>query len=156
MDDRKEALYLTRGLALLGLDGITMNICNSIVAFVRADEFQFSFLLLSSTSVFQIGLQFRADVFQIPQHRQALDVGCNAFWHPMTSKNFLYLNMASLQVDILNPKAGKILKDLADLNLISIREIDKNDNFLKILRRLRAKAKNNPISFSEITKEVES
>lgn len=63
--------------------------------------------------------------------------------------------MASLQVDILNPKAGKILKDLADLNLISIREIDKKDNFLKIVRRLRAKAKSNPFSLSEITKEVE-
>ncbi len=62
--------------------------------------------------------------------------------------------MASLQVDILNPKAGKILKDLADLNLISIREIDKKDNFLKIVRRLRAKAKSNPFSLSEITKEV--
>lgn len=64
--------------------------------------------------------------------------------------------MASLQVDILNPKAGKILKDLADLNLISIREIEKKDDFLKIVKRLRAKAKTNPISFIEITKEVES
>lgn len=64
--------------------------------------------------------------------------------------------MASLQVDILNPKAGKILKDLADLNLISIRQIEKKDDFLKIVKRLRAKAKKPPISFSEITKEVES
>jgi trehalose-6-phosphate synthase len=64
--------------------------------------------------------------------------------------------MASLQVDILNPKAGKILKDLADLNLISIREIEKKDNFLKIVKRLRTKAKNSPISLSEISKEVET
>lgn len=64
--------------------------------------------------------------------------------------------MSSLQVDILNPKAGKILKDLAELNLISIREIDKKDDFLKIVRRLRSKAKNSPLSLIEITKEVES
>ncbi len=75
---------------------------------------------------------------------------------PGTSKNFLYLIMASLQVDILNPKAGKLLKDLADLNLISIREIKSNDSFLKIVKGIRAKAKDNPPSLDEITKEVES
>lgn len=64
--------------------------------------------------------------------------------------------MASLQVDILNPKAGKLLKDLADLNLISIREIKSNDSFLKIVKRIRTKAKNNPPSLDDITKEVES
>lgn len=64
--------------------------------------------------------------------------------------------MASLQVDILNPKAGKLLKDLADLNLISIRELKNGDSFLKIVKRIQAKAKNNPPSFEEITKEVES
>ena len=64
--------------------------------------------------------------------------------------------MASLQIDILNPKAGKILKDLADLNLIAITEIKKDQGFLKIVRRIRSKSKNNPISFEDITKEVES
>lgn len=64
--------------------------------------------------------------------------------------------MASLQVDILNPKAGKLLQDLADLNLIAITELKSDDNFLKLITRLRNKAKNNPISFGEITKEVES
>ena len=64
--------------------------------------------------------------------------------------------MASLQVDILNPKAGKILKDLADLNLIAITELKNDDSFLKVIKRIRRKAKNNPISFEEITKEVES
>ena len=63
--------------------------------------------------------------------------------------------MASLQVDILNPKAGKLLKDLADLNLISIRKIKDNDSFLKIVKRIRNKAKDNPSSLAEITKEVE-
>lgn len=64
--------------------------------------------------------------------------------------------MASLQVDILNPKAGKLLKDLADLNLISIREMKSNDNFLKIVKQIRTKAKDNPPSLEDITREVES
>ena len=64
--------------------------------------------------------------------------------------------MASLQIDILNPKAVKILKDLADLNLITITELKNNDSFLKTIKKIRSKAKNNPISFEEITKEVES
>lgn len=64
--------------------------------------------------------------------------------------------MASLQVDILNPKAGKLLKDLADLNLIAITEIKTDDDFLKIVRKIRAKAKTNAPSFKEITNEVES
>lgn len=63
--------------------------------------------------------------------------------------------MASLQVDILNPKAGKLLKDLADLNLIAITEMKNDDGFLKVIKRIRSKAKNNPVSFEEITKEVE-
>ncbi len=62
--------------------------------------------------------------------------------------------MNTLQVDILNPKAGKLLKDLADLNLISIKEIV-NDEFLNVVNKLRAKAKNNPPSLDDITKEVE-
>lgn len=62
--------------------------------------------------------------------------------------------MTSIQVDILNPKAEKILKELADLNLIAIRTA-KDDNFLKIVNKIRKKAKTNPISLQEITKEVE-
>ena len=73
----------------------------------------------------------------------------------MTSKNFLYLTMASLQVDILNPKAVKLLRDLAELNLISIREIKGNDGFLKIVKKLKSKSKDNQLSLDEITKEVE-
>ena len=69
---------------------------------------------------------------------------------------FLNLSMASLQIDIINPKAGKLLKDLADLNLISIREVNNSDGFLKLVKKIRAKAKNNPISLEEVTKEVET
>jgi hypothetical protein len=63
--------------------------------------------------------------------------------------------MTSIQVDILNPKAEKILKQLADLNLIAIKKT-KADNFLKVANKIRKKAKVNPISLEEITKEVES
>ena len=58
------------------------------------------------------------------------------------------------QVDILNPKATKILQDLADLNLISITK-NSGDSFLKVVTRLRKKAASNPPSMEEITKEVE-
>lgn len=60
----------------------------------------------------------------------------------------------TFQVDILNPKVGKLLQYLADLNLISIRET-KEDNFLKIVNRIRSKSKTKRPSLKEITKEVE-
>jgi len=62
--------------------------------------------------------------------------------------------MTTLQVDILNPKAGKLLEDLAELKLISIRNA-KDDELLKLVNKFRAKAKNNPPSLEDITKEVE-
>ncbi len=62
--------------------------------------------------------------------------------------------MDTIQIDILDPKALKLLKDLADLNLISIRK-PSDDKFLSIVNKFRAKAKSNPPSLDEITKEVE-
>jgi len=62
--------------------------------------------------------------------------------------------MNTVQVDILNPKAGKLLQDLADMKLISIKDVA-NDSFLKVVKQLRKKAKKNPPSLDEITKEVE-
>ena len=64
--------------------------------------------------------------------------------------------MPTIQVDILNPKASKLLKNLADLKLISIREIKKDDGFLKVIKKFRSKGKSNPITLEEITKEVEA
>ena len=58
------------------------------------------------------------------------------------------------QIDILNPQAKKILQALADRKLISIKETQ--DNFLKIVSRLRKKAAGNRPSLKEITKEVEA
>ena len=61
--------------------------------------------------------------------------------------------MNTLQVDILNPKAAKLLKDLADLNLIAIRDTSKS-GFATVLKKLRTKAKSAP-TLDEITNEVE-
>ena len=58
-----------------------------------------------------------------------------------------------MQVDILNPKAGKLLQDLADMNLISIKDAT-GDSFLKVIAQLRKKAQKNPPTLEEITKEV--
>jgi hypothetical protein len=62
--------------------------------------------------------------------------------------------MKTYQIDLLNPKAGKLLQDLADLKLISIKETKKQD-FLEIVTKLRKKASSNVPSLEEITQEVE-
>jgi hypothetical protein len=61
--------------------------------------------------------------------------------------------MDTMRIDILNPKAARLLKDLADLNLIAIRDTSKN-GFATVLKKLRSKAKSAP-TFDEITSEVE-
>lgn len=61
--------------------------------------------------------------------------------------------MSTLKVDIINPKAAKLLKDLEDMNLISIRKSTKS-RFVEILEKLRRQSESAP-SFEEITKEVE-
>ena len=62
--------------------------------------------------------------------------------------------MKTYQIDLLNPKAARLLQDLADLKLISIKETKKQD-FLDIVTKLRKKASSNVPSLEEITKEVE-
>lgn len=61
--------------------------------------------------------------------------------------------MNSLRIDIINPKATKLLRDLEELNLISIQDESKL-SFIKVLNRIRAKSKTT-LSLEEITKEVE-
>lgn len=61
--------------------------------------------------------------------------------------------MNTIRVDILNPKAARLLKDLADMDLIAIQDIPKN-GFETILKKLRSKTKSAP-TLKEITKEVE-
>lgn len=60
------------------------------------------------------------------------------------------------QIDILNPKAGKLLKDLAEMKLISITEMSSSDPFLTVVNRIRKKASLKPPTLAEITKEVEA
>lgn len=62
--------------------------------------------------------------------------------------------METVRIDILNPKAKNILKDLADLNLIKISKEKKKSDFSALLKKLRAKSADE-LSFEEITKEVE-
>ncbi|RDC65967.1 hypothetical protein [Adhaeribacter pallidiroseus] len=61
--------------------------------------------------------------------------------------------MEKLRVEILNPKALKILKNLADLNLITI-DTKASNSFTEVLEKLRSKANHAP-SLEDITKEVE-
>ena len=62
--------------------------------------------------------------------------------------------MDTMQIDILNPKAEKLLKTLEDLKLISIRK-SSDDGFLTLVNKFRVSAKKNPPTLAEIIKEVE-
>uniref|UniRef100_UPI0040498BF0 hypothetical protein n=1 Tax=Flavobacterium sp. TaxID=239 RepID=UPI0040498BF0 len=62
--------------------------------------------------------------------------------------------MEKLQIDVLNPKAKKILRNLADLNLIKINKIEQKTDFTQFIEKLRVKTPNE-ISLEEITNEVE-
>ena len=62
--------------------------------------------------------------------------------------------MTTYQVNILHPKAAKLLQDLADLDLISLAEITA-DPFQVAIDRLRQQAAAPP-TLAEITKETEA
>jgi hypothetical protein len=62
--------------------------------------------------------------------------------------------METIQIDILNPKAKKLLKDLADLNLIKINKAKTKSDFSSLLKKLRSNS-DDEISLDEITDEVE-
>jgi len=61
--------------------------------------------------------------------------------------------MNTIQIEILNPKAVRLIQDLADLELISINQPIET-GFSKLLAKLRSKADSVP-SLEEITNEVE-
>ncbi len=64
--------------------------------------------------------------------------------------------MDTIRIEILNPKARKLLKNLADLKLIKISDSsDRKSEFKKLLDKLRAKSDNAP-SLEEIENEVEA
>ncbi|CAN5444749.1 hypothetical protein BH23BAC3_BH23BAC3_34350 [soil metagenome] len=62
--------------------------------------------------------------------------------------------METIKVDILNPKARKLLNDLADLDLIAIRKSSKID-FSEVVKKLRATSEN-ALTENEIAQEVEA
>lgn len=62
--------------------------------------------------------------------------------------------METIKVDILNPKAKTILKNLADLNLIRIKSTKIKSELKDLLARLRISQDDSP-SLEEITSEVE-
>ena len=65
-------------------------------------------------------------------------------------------NMDSIRIEILNPKARKLLKNLAELKLIKISDSsDRKSEFKKLLDKLRTKSDNAP-SMEDIEKEVEA
>ncbi|UPT68846.1 MAG: putative toxin-antitoxin system toxin component, PIN family [Sphingobacteriales bacterium JAD_PAG50586_3] len=62
--------------------------------------------------------------------------------------------MSTINIEILNPKAQKLLNDLADLQLI---RINSNDAKKDLLRFLESKRKVKPeISFDDVAKEVDA
>ena len=65
------------------------------------------------------------------------------------------INMESIRVEIINPKAKRLLRNLADIGLIKITEEKPKSDLSEILDKLRSKSDNAP-SLEEITKEVES
>lgn len=63
--------------------------------------------------------------------------------------------METLRIDILNPKAKSLLKNMADLDLIKIKKSKVKSEFRELLEKFRSNAENAP-SLDEITAEVES
>ncbi len=60
--------------------------------------------------------------------------------------------MSTLQIEIIEPKAAKLLEDLAAMNLISIQPTNQ-DRLKNLLNKLRVHS--DELSMEEITKEVE-
>lgn len=64
--------------------------------------------------------------------------------------------MKTISIEILNPKAKKLLQNLADLNLISIVENGNSKNNIKLLLEKLRKNSSFVPTLGEITKEVET
>lgn len=64
--------------------------------------------------------------------------------------------METLHIEILNPKAKSILRDLESLNIISIKNnLDSKKKLIEISSKMKSK-KSEVISLDEIVKEVKS
>jgi len=62
--------------------------------------------------------------------------------------------MNVLQIEILNPKAKRLLKNLADMDLIIIRK-PADDGFLKLVQKFRTKAKKDKTDLEDISREID-
>ncbi|MGG7664754.1 hypothetical protein [Dyadobacter sp. BHUBP1] len=62
--------------------------------------------------------------------------------------------MATLLIDILDPKAAALLKDLEEVEMISIQN-PVESGFASVLKKLRSNSDSTP-TLEEITAEVES
>ena len=62
--------------------------------------------------------------------------------------------METITIDILNPKAKRLIKDLADLDLISIRKPNQKSTLKRLLEMTR-KPEAEALTLEEITAEVE-
>ena len=62
--------------------------------------------------------------------------------------------METLTIDILNPKAKRLIKDLADLDLICIRKPNQKSTLKRLLEMTR-KPEAEALTLEEITAEVE-
>ena len=61
--------------------------------------------------------------------------------------------MEALKIEVLNPKALKLIKGMEDLKLIKV-TADQKDDFRQYLKKMRSKSKTAP-NLKEITKVVE-
>lgn len=62
--------------------------------------------------------------------------------------------MDSIRIEILNPKAKSLIKNLAEMKLIRIRKDNYNPGLSDLLKKLR-KNSDEAISLEEITREVD-
>lgn len=62
--------------------------------------------------------------------------------------------METLRIDILNPKAKSLLKNMADLDLIRIKKEKVKSEFKELLDKFRIHSEDAP-SLDEITAEIE-
>jgi hypothetical protein len=65
------------------------------------------------------------------------------------------VSMTVIQIELIDPRARKLLADLAEMNLIKIQELGSvEERFAALLQRLRSSEET--FTLEEITKEVEA
>lgn len=64
--------------------------------------------------------------------------------------------MNTYQIEIIEPKAEKLLEDLASLNLIKFQRIEPKQQFKKLLQKMRSAGEGDVPTLEEINKEVKS